>query len=560
MDETVDADHISDLPTFIIHHIMSFLSPKDVVRTGILSTTWRKFQTSFPVLDFDQNNFLVKSRVKRVLPFNLEDMMSRKNFCKSLRKFIRFVDASLHRFCELGFPMQKLRISVSLLEVKESSPLFDKWVELAMENGVKELDFEVITDKNSVNALPQTIFSAKLLTSLKLFGCKLEQPSHCANLQSLKKLSLDEVYVNDQMVQSLVRECRVLEDLSFFYCFGLKRLRISEAHKLKSLILRFTYQELESVEIAVPSLQQLELSFSRVPRLLDVAECPHLRKLVLFLPHFNDQEFHPLISKFPLLEDLSIISLETLERIMISSNRLMHLEVYNCSGLNRINVDAPNLVSFDFEDNPIPIVSTNAPCPLNVLFSNFGDIDTHWYLNLMEFIGAFNQIGELHLSLNYKQVLFNIDEFRSCHPSLPLQVESLSLFMESFSLYMDVVPSEYEILLDGLFWIFYPKNLCLSPENWRYRPFVMMYPLEDNSDELMDRWPLLPQGDLWLRLDWCFPWFYDHLRNRSTNCSNGRQIKCWRHFLKGINVESFDPLRESSEGDLWLRLDWCFPE
>ncbi|GAY51179.1 hypothetical protein CUMW_132280 [Citrus unshiu] len=381
MDETVDADRISDLPTFIIHHIMSFLSPKDVVRTGILSTTWRKFQTSFPVLDFDQNNFLVKSRVKRVSPFNLEDMMSRKNFCKSLRKFIRFVDASLHRFCELGFPKQKLRISVSLLDVKESSPLFDKWVELTLENGVKELDFEVITDKNSVYTLPQIIFSAKLLTSLKLFGCKLEQTSHCINLRSLKRLSLDEVYMNDQMVQSLTHECCVLEDLSFFYCFGLKHLRISETRKLKSLIFHFQYQDLESVEIDVPSLQQLELSFSRVPRLLDVAECPHLKKLVLFLPHFNDREFHHLISKFPLLEGPSVISLETLERIMISSDRLMHLEVYNCSGLNRINVDAPNLLSFDFEDNPIPIVSTNAPCPLNVHFSNSGDIDTRWYLN-----------------------------------------------------------------------------------------------------------------------------------------------------------------------------------
>ena len=94
----------------------------------------------------------------------------------------------------------------------------------------------------------------------------------------------------------------------------------------------------------------------------------------------------------------------TLERIMISSDQLMHLRVYNCRRWSTINVDAHNLVSFDFEDNPIPIVSTNAPCPLNELFSNFGDIDTHWYLNLMEFLGAFNQIGQLHLSLNCKQV------------------------------------------------------------------------------------------------------------------------------------------------------------
>lgn len=90
--------------------------------------------------------------------------------------------------------------------------------------------------------------------------------------------------MNDPMVQNLARECCVLEDLSFFYCFGLKHLRISETHKLKSLIFHFQYQDL--VEIDVPSLQQLELSFSRLPRLLDVAECPHLKKLSLIFTPF----------------------------------------------------------------------------------------------------------------------------------------------------------------------------------------------------------------------------------------------------------------------------------
>ncbi|XP_052287400.1 uncharacterized protein LOC102608663 isoform X2 [Citrus sinensis] len=65
-------------------------------------------------------------------------------------------------------------------------------------------------------------------------------------------------------------------------------------------------------------------------------------------------------------------------------------------------------------------------------------------------------------------------------------------------------------------------------------------------------------GELHLSLNYK-QWFYDHLQNISTNCCNGCQIKCWRHYLKGINTESFDPLQESSEGDLWLRLDWCFP-
>lgn len=55
MDETVDC--ISDLPIFIIHHIMSFLSAKEVARTSILSKRWRQFQSSFPIFDFSQHNF-----------------------------------------------------------------------------------------------------------------------------------------------------------------------------------------------------------------------------------------------------------------------------------------------------------------------------------------------------------------------------------------------------------------------------------------------------------------------------------------------------------------------
>lgn len=42
----------------------------------------------------------------------------------------------MHRFSKLKFCMQKLRISVSLLGDEESTPLFDEWIELDVENGV----------------------------------------------------------------------------------------------------------------------------------------------------------------------------------------------------------------------------------------------------------------------------------------------------------------------------------------------------------------------------------------------------------------------------------------
>lgn len=57
MDENVD--RISDLPPSIIHHIMTFLSPKEVARTSILSTSWNQFRNSFPILDFNLMNLII---------------------------------------------------------------------------------------------------------------------------------------------------------------------------------------------------------------------------------------------------------------------------------------------------------------------------------------------------------------------------------------------------------------------------------------------------------------------------------------------------------------------
>ncbi|KAJ0007230.1 hypothetical protein Pint_29717 [Pistacia integerrima] len=53
-------DRISELPTFIIHIILSCLWPKEVARTSILSKKWYYLRASFPVLEFDQNHFIRK--------------------------------------------------------------------------------------------------------------------------------------------------------------------------------------------------------------------------------------------------------------------------------------------------------------------------------------------------------------------------------------------------------------------------------------------------------------------------------------------------------------------
>ncbi|KAK9232012.1 hypothetical protein WN943_022254 [Citrus x changshan-huyou] len=311
MDETVD--QISDLPPSIIHHIMTYLSAKEVTRTSILSTSWNQFQNSFPILDFDLMNFIVRIEI----------------------------------------------VNIKLLR-------------------------------------------------------------------------------------------------------GPRKGEISR----------------------------------NAPPLLNVVECAHLKKLLLSEFPLNDRELHHLISKCPLLEDLSISHCHSLGRIMISSNKLEHLLISSCYGLNALDVDAPRLLSFIFDLNPIPIISTNALCPWNVTLDCDSNLDCDWFLSLKEFLGASSQIERLCIDFSSVEVVFNLDELRRCYPSLPLQVETM--------------------------------DLC---------------------------------------------WLFDRLQNRNTNCCNDLHIKCWRHYLKDVKVEQFEPIRGCEinvdelmdrgfmipKGELWLRLDWCFP-
>ncbi|KAK2639345.1 hypothetical protein Ddye_027140 [Dipteronia dyeriana] len=166
----VSVDQFSELPPFIIHHIMSRLSVKQSAQTSILSKRWKALYTSFPILDFYESYTYFTGQ--------------------------------------------------------------NRWLILVVENNVKELDFEVQTNSTyRMYTLSQTIYFAKSITSLKLGGCKLELPYGDIRLYALKSLSLDKVCVTEEMLQKLISRCSLLEDLHLSF-LALKHIYISKPQNL----------------------------------------------------------------------------------------------------------------------------------------------------------------------------------------------------------------------------------------------------------------------------------------------------------------------------------------
>ena len=69
----------------------------------------------------------------------------------------------------------------------------------------------------------------------------------------------------------------------------------------------------------------------------------------------------------------------------------------------------------------------------------------------------------------------------------------------------------------------------------------------------------------------CLQWVYETLAKRDVFCCGCSNVKCWRHYLKDIKIESFDGYGVALDGDplmnAWpnlpkgqvlFALEWCF--
>lgn len=270
--------------------------------------------------------------------------------------------------------------------------------------------------------------------------------------------------------------------------------------------------------------------------MFDIDRCSSLKVLNLNGTTFSDQEFHNLISNFPLLEDLQIVGCHVLKSVKISSTLIKSLSLSHCHNLEALEVDTPNLRSFAFCNYSVPISSINAPCPWEVTFGNRGaDHGTPWYLKLKEFLEKSHHIKDLTLDLTFKKKnSFDLDKVRQSFPSLPCEVQKLNLY------FISVPASAFSASLDVVFGICFPRTLTVSTAAQYHKSIKRLY---------------------------------KELKTKDVSCCKFHSIKCWRHNLKCVLFESFMPFGDKKsldidslmkawpnlpDGYLSLHLEWSF--
>ncbi|WMV47119.1 hypothetical protein MTR67_040504 [Solanum verrucosum] len=244
------------LPECLIQKILCLISFKEATKMSILSKTWLQAWSTLPNLEFFVNCW------------------------RGWEAHINIVDTTMERYVKRKIPIQKFELSEIFADSPQLFPLIDKWLLIALQNGVKQL----VLHFTAYPAPILTILTAKSLSELVLHGCALmpvSLSSGVVSCNSLRKISLSYVTLDENMLQTLLNSCPFIVSFILEYCSGLtmKLIKI----KSDSLKVLKIHQYCGIWEIDAPDLVSLDYTGNEIPELNIVRESSQLENSKIIL-------------------------------------------------------------------------------------------------------------------------------------------------------------------------------------------------------------------------------------------------------------------------------------
>ncbi|KAK6153612.1 hypothetical protein DH2020_013251 [Rehmannia glutinosa] len=406
-DRNADVDRISELPEPIIHQIFAFLQcTKDVVRTSILSKKWKNMFNSYLTFDFDERWFRARGAVGKHNRIKARELQKKKFKC--------YVDKSIATRLDPVPCIDKFRLYVNNAD-DALRTCMDRWICAAVDKNVKELHIQVNT-QGKFFYLPDAVLLSTSIISLKFSGFVLSG-FNPIRMCYLRELSIKEsLVVSEYVIKKFETSCPLLEDLRFVCCRGVFNIVISSLLNLKRVEVHKCGQ-VSSIQIAAPNLESFWYHAEGHQECkIDLKGSGNLKTLTLKDCKMTDTAFQDCISKCPLLEKLVLHKCANLERLTILSEKLKSLSLIQCVKLQEVNIDAPNLYSFQYSGHRMPFSSMNVSSLREAKFS-FGPVmrSSQCIVEYQKLFGNFDRSKGFKLIVYSKQNMKIYEEPREAH-------------------------------------------------------------------------------------------------------------------------------------------------
>ncbi|KAE8774317.1 Endoplasmin-like protein [Hordeum vulgare] len=267
---------IEDLPTEILHAIVSLLPLKEAVRTSILSTSWKMLWTFHCNLCFYGPNETDHDPLPRLESYGpdafreafdeyLETQQAKLKIKRD--KFIEDVNCVIQRHSGVGVSKFSIRCGLH----KEDFGHLDRWISFAALSRAKIVDFDLKKNPSKeVNQFPLEALvvqgSSSRVQSLYLADASIKPHSRIRGFTVLRRLVLEFVEIFGDF-PGFLANCSALEDLEMIECSGVTNLSIpQQLHKLQHLLI--DGMDVETVESHAADLAHFEYKGKEIPIIL----------------------------------------------------------------------------------------------------------------------------------------------------------------------------------------------------------------------------------------------------------------------------------------------------
>ncbi|PWA75585.1 F-box domain, Leucine-rich repeat domain, L domain-like protein [Artemisia annua] len=465
-------DRISQLPEFIIHHILSYLdSPQQLVRMSVLSKYWFGLSVSFPVSGFNILEFY-----DVIKPSSRSSRPDKHN--RYVRDcFFKYVDDTTSRFCHQNVIVHTFKL---ITPNQDRDPtqvgILDRCLGVFLKKGVKVFVIEIKNMTPSFLNLPKyrvpnVLLSASSLTSLKI--CRCELPTSLmvdvVKFKSLKTLELASVPLNDEVIKRLITNCPLLEKIIIDDCEGVKVFCVYGLKNLQEVKIEFGDEVLEIIDIDAPNLWHLWLvdPVKRGMPSVKVASCQNLTKLSYSgYPSPTSEGLVDLSSDFPFLEEL-YLELDDPESLELSSHSVRTFELCSDLELDVIDLSAPNLLLFIFNDSSGLVSGVKRDSvPSKACMEYGGLVDRYGFQYLRQFFGQEYWFQRAEVAYQCGIASTDVGELMRIQSS-PYELEHVELYIKGLSI--------HETVVDAVLWCCRPLSLtldasfaCTNIEEWSH--------------------------------------------------------------------------------------------